>query len=144
MQTLCGLDCCDKCSLLEECGGCCQTNGHPLGGSCVAAEVLARAGQEEVLRLQRAKMDEINGLGFPGLHVDTLNLVIGRFINLAYPLPGGDTARFLKDHRVYWANQIEIPGSEWCYGVVGDEEFLLVCRCSSRGQAPELLLYQQR
>ena len=84
MQTLCGLDCCDKCSLLEECGGCCQTNGHPLGGSCVAAEVLARAGQEEFLRLQRAKMDEINGLGLPGLHVDTLNLVIGRYINLAY------------------------------------------------------------
>ena len=65
-------------------------------------------------------------------------------VNLAYPLPGGQAAQFLQDNRVYWGNQIEVPGSERCYGVVADETFLLVCRYGCEGRDPELVLYKKR
>ena len=44
MQTICGTDCCTQCVKQAECGGCIKTNGHPFGGTCVAAESVERGG----------------------------------------------------------------------------------------------------
>lgn len=144
MASICGTDCCENCAQRKTCGGCEQTNGHPFGGSCTAAEAVRRAGPEELLRQKQALIAEFNALALPGLQVNDLNLLNGSYVNLAYPLPGGQAARFLQDDRVYWGNQIEVPGSERCYGVVADETFLLVCRYGCKGRDPELVLYKKR
>ena len=122
MPSICGTDCCENCAQRKTCGGCEQTNGRPFGGSCTAAEAVRRAGAEELLRQKQALIAEFNALA----------------------LPGGQAAQFLQDNRVYWGNQIEVPGSERCYGVVADETFLLVCRYGCEGRDPELVLYKKR
>ena len=144
METICGTDCCARCAQRERCGGCRQTNGHPFGGSCVAAEAVQAAGLEELLRQKQALIAQINALALPGLRVSDMNLLNGGYVNLAYPLPGGQQARFLREDRVYWGNQVEVPGSDRCYGIVADASFLLVCRYGCQGSDPELVLYKKR
>ena len=50
----------------------------------------------------------------------------------------------LKDNKVYWGNQIEIPDSSRCYGVVADNEYLLVCEYGCGGADPQIILYKKR
>ena len=143
MASICGTDCCENCAQRKTCGACEQTNGHPFGGSCTAAEAVRRAGPEELLRQKQALIAEFNALALPGLQVNDLNLLNGSYVNLAYPLPGGQAAQFLQDNRVYWGNQIEVPGNERCYGVVADETFLLVCRYGCAGGPRQRVLYKK-
>lgn len=144
MISICGTDCCTKCDRLSECGGCIKTDGHPFGGSCVAAECIKKCGTEGCNALKKQLISEINGLGIEGLEVSDLNLLNGFFVNLEYTLPSGQTAKFLDDKNIYFGNQIEKQGSERCLGVVACNEFILVCEYSGFGVAPELLLYKKR
>ena len=145
MKTICELDCCDKCELLgKSCRGCAETNGHPCGGSCVAADAIFSGGMDTYLALKKAIIDEVNTLGIPGLRIEDLALLIGAYVNLAYPLPSGDAVKFLDDSKVYFGMQIERPGNERCYGVVADEKILLVCEYGEGGADPALLLYKKR
>ena len=50
----------------------------------------------------------------------------GFYVNLEYPLPNGQSVKLLEDNKVYLGNQIEIPGSGRCYGIVADEKYLEV------------------
>ena len=109
MASICGTDCCQNCAQRKTCGGCEQTNGHPFGGSCTAAEAVRRAGPEELLRQKQALTAEFNALALPGLQVNDLNLLNGSYVNLAYPLPGGQAAQFLQDNRVYWGQPDRSP-----------------------------------
>ena len=59
-------------------------------------------------------------------------------MNLEYPLPNGQSVKLLEDNRVYWGNQIEIPGNERCYGIVADDRYLLVCDYKCNGTEPGL------
>lgn len=95
-------------------------------------------------REKQAIIAELHALGIPGLRLTDLNLLNGGYVNLTYPLPGGGTARFLRDNDVYWGNQIEVPGSERCYGVVANAQFLLVCTYGCNGADPELVCYRKR
>ena len=144
MQSICGTDCCMQCTKRAECGGCIKTNGHPFGGTCVAAECVERGGMADLSRLKQQLIDEINALGLPHLHVDTLYLLNGGYVNLSYPLPNKTAVSFLTENRVYFGNQIERPDSERCYGVVCDETFLLVSEYGCNGADPQLLLYIKR
>lgn len=144
MQTLCQTDCCTQCVKQAECGGCIKTNGHPFDGTCIAAECVARGGMAELSCLKQQLIDEINALGLPYLHVDTLYLLSGGYVNLSYPLPNQTAVPFLTKNRVYFGNQIERPDSERCYGVVCDETFLLVSEYGCGGADPQLLLYKKR
>lgn len=119
-MTLCGLDCYPSCPRLADCGGCEACGGHPFGGDCAAAAIAEKGGPAALEREKQAIMAAFHALGIPGLRLTNLNLLSGAYVNLAYPLPGGGTARFLRDHDVYWGNQIEIPGSDRCYGVVAN------------------------
>lgn len=134
----CGMDCCKECTRLSECGGCDRCKGHPFGGSCIAE----RNGNFTELKTQL--ISEINGLGMEELVVNDLYLLNGAYVNLEYPLPNGTTAKFLNDKDVYLGNQIERAGSERCYGVVANEEFILVCEYGCNGAEPEILLYKRR
>lgn len=144
MLSICGTDCCDRCSQKEACGGCIQTGGHPFGGSCVAAQQIQNGGMTEFLKFKNDLIREINALEIPALTVTDLNLLNGVYVNLEYCLPNGHKVKLLEDHKVYLGNQIDIPGSRFCYGVVGDEKYLLVCTYGYNGADPQIVCYQKR
>ncbi len=137
-MTYCGSDCCKKCSRIAECGGCEQCSGHPFGGSCIAER------NKNFDELKKNLIDEVNGLCINGLVTDDLFLLNGAYVNLEYPLSNGTAVKFLKDEDVYLGNQIERVNSERCYGVVANEEFILVCEYECDGGKPEIVLYKRR
>ena len=138
MKTYCGENCCKECYRLQECGGCEKCQGHPFGGSCVAER------NKDFPSLKRLLIDEINNLGIKGLAVADLNLLTGSFVNLPYPLANGSTVRFLKDNDIYFGNQVEQPDSDRCFGIVANEDFILICEYGCNGSDPEIVLYKRR
>lgn len=138
MTTYCGNDCCKECDRLSACGGCERCQGHPFGGSCVAE----RNKGFPLLKCQL--IGEINAFGIAGLAVDDLNLLTGSYVNLPYPLANGSTVRFLIDDDIYLGNQVERADSDRCYGVVANEDFILVCEYGCNGSDPEIVLYTRR
>ncbi len=145
MASICGMDCCKECSRKEECGGCQKVKGHPFGkGTCIAAECMKRGGIEEFFHFKNILISEFNALGIEGLEVSDLNLLNGFFVNLEYPLANGQCVKLLQDHNIYLGTQIEIPGSDRCYGLVADDRYLLVCQYGCNGQKPEIILYKKR
>lgn len=138
IMTYCGINCCKDCDRLAECGGCEKCKGHPFGGSCVAER------NKDFQLLKRQLIDEINALGIRELTVSDLNLLTGSYVNLAYPLANGSTVQFLNDKDIYLGNQVEQAGSERCYGIVANEDFILVCEYGCNGSDPEIVLYKRR
>lgn len=137
-MTYCGTDCCKDCGRFRECGGCEKCNGHPFGGSCVTER------NKNFGELKKNLIDEINALQIKELIIEELYLLNGAYVNLEYPLPNGTTVKFLNDKDVYLGNQIERADSERCYGVVANEEFILVCEYGGNGTEPEIILYKRR
>lgn len=144
MVSLCGTECCQNCPRLSACGGCKKSEGHPFGGVCVAAEWVKAGGSKNLERQKKQLIEEFNSLGINGLHVEDLNFLSGCYVNLEYRLPNGLPVKLLEDNKVYLGNQIEIPRSDRCYGVIGDESYLLVCEYGCNGSAPEIVLYRKR
>ncbi len=97
-----------------------------------------------IKKFEEMLIEEINGLGIKNLQVKALNLLNGFYVNLEYPLPNGQSVRLLEDNNVYLGNQIEMPGSGRCYGVVADEAYLLVCEYGCNGEKPQIILYKKR
>ena len=91
-------------------------------------------------------IDEINDLHIEGMpRLDRLNALIGSYVNLEYPLPGGMKAKFLDDHVTYLGNQLETTnGEERCFGVLANADFILICTYAENGADPELVLYKKR
>ena len=89
---------------------------------------------------------EINALAIEGMpKVETLNALVGSYVNLAYRLPSGMTAKFLDDQTTYLGNQLESEfGGDRCFGVLANMEFILVCTYGRDGTDPELVLYKKR
>lgn len=143
MNTYCKLDCCEKCDLYKKsCKGCMESGGHPCGGSCPAAECIKEKGFDAFLKLKADLVEKVNSLKINGLEIQDLNLLIGGYVNLEYPLFNGTKVKFLEDNNIYFANQIEKEGSGRCYGVIADEKFILVCEYGSMGADPEIILYK--
>ena len=120
MMTYCGENCCKECDRLPECGGCEQCKGHPFGGSCVAER------NKDFPSLKRRLIDGINAFGIGELTVDDLYLLPGYYVNLSYPLENGSTVQFLKYKDIYLGNQVERTDSDRCYGIVANEDFILI------------------
>ena len=91
-------------------------------------------------------IDEINALGIEGMpKLEKLNALVGRFVNLAYPLPGGAAVPFLNDETTYLGNQLEDEsGGERCFGVLANMDFILISTYGKDGADPELILYKKR
>lgn len=83
-------------------------------------------------------ISEFNALGIRNLTVQDLNLLNGFFVNLEYTLPNGQRVKLLKDYDIYLGNQIEIPGSDRCYGLAADDRMLLVCEYGCGGETRRL------
>ena len=145
MNELCRRDMCSRCIFRNNpCEGCRETDGHPCGGSCTAAECVKKNGFESLMDFSQTLCAEINALGLDDLNVSSLNLLTGSYVNLSYPLPNGKTVDFLDNSRVYFGTQIEREGSERCLGVVCDDKFILVCEYGECGSDPEILIYKKR
>ena len=107
-------------------------------------EELSDDGQFEAFKKQL--VEEINGLSIEGMpRVKTLNALVGRYVNLAYRLPGGMEAKFLDDQTTYLGTQLESElGGDRCFGVLANMDFILICTYGKDGADPELILYKKR
>ena len=145
MSTYCGADS-GRCPHKANCRGCRDTGGSPFGGRCVAAEIVQAGGPEDYREFKRRLLEEINvllageGLG----RMETLFELVGAMVNLAYPTPGGEKVKLLNDKNIYLGAQLEVPGTDFCCGVVADETFLLLCRYKANGTEPELIAFRKR
>ena len=107
-------------------------------------EQLSDNGQFEAFKQQLIR--EINDLHIEGMpRVESLNALVGRFVNLAYPLPSGESVKLLNDGTTYLGTQLEPAfGGERCFGVLANMDFILVCTYEAEGKNPELVLYKKR
>lgn len=89
-------------------------------------------------------IEEINALDIKGMpKVEKLNALVGSYVNLAYPLASGITAKFLDDNATYLGNQLETENDR-CFGVLGNADFIMVSTYGINGEAPELIVYKKR
>ena len=107
-------------------------------------EELSDGGQFEAFKKQL--IDEFNSLHMEGMpEVKKLNALVGKYVNLEYPLPNGLKAKFLNDQTTYLGNQLESEfGGDRCFGILGNMDFILVCTYEKDGANPELVLYRKR
>ena len=107
-------------------------------------EQLSDGGQFEAFKQQL--INEINALQIDGMpKVDKLNALVGRYVNLAYHLPNGESVKFLNDQTTYLGNQLQSElGGERCFGVLANMDFILICTYGAQGADPELVLYKKR
>ncbi len=105
---------------------------------------LGDGGQFEAFKKQL--IDEINALKIEGMpKLEKLNALVGGYVNLAYPLPGGAQVKFLDDAATYLGNQLESErGDGRCFGVLANADFILICTYAEGGADPELVLYKKR
>ena len=148
--SICGLDCAG-CSFKENCGGCRETGGKPFGGECIVAECCDKKTADcgdfskNVCRLKQTLIREFNALGIEDLpEVTDLYALLGGFVNLEYRLPGGQTVKFWDDKKIYLGNQLEKIGTDRCYGLTADEEYLLVCEYGENGADPRIVVFRRR
>lgn len=144
-RTYCGADC-DRCPSKADCQGCLATGGSPFGGRCIAAEYIKLGGIDAYRQFRKTLLGEVNALlAQEGLGaVDGLFELAGKFVNLAYTMPSGETVKLLNDRNIYLGAQIEFADRGVCYGVVADAGFVLLCRYSVNGSEPELVVYKKR
>ncbi len=107
-------------------------------------EELSDNGQFEAFRQQL--VSEINALHIEGMpEVRKLIALVGKDVNLEYPLPGGMKARFLDDGATYMGTQLEPEfGGDRYFGVLAGLDFILVSTYEKGGANPELVLYKKR
>lgn len=144
MTTLCGADC-NECWSKKDCKGCVETSGHPHGGPCVAAECIKKCGQEGFQAYMQQTISEFNALNVKDMpQITKLTELIGSFVNLEYSMPNGGTVKLLDDTKIYLGYQVGKQGSDRCFGLVADEDFLVVCEYGCNGADPELVVYKKR
>ena len=68
--------------------------------------------------------------------------LVGSYVNLEYPLPSGIKAKFLNDQTTYLGTQLE--SDKFCYGVLANVDFILICTYEEEGNNPNLLLFKKR
>ncbi len=147
MNSICGANCAE-CPAKENCKGCANTNGCPYGKQCFVAKYILTGGMEAYQNFKKGLMDEINALDIPGMEkVSELYPLVGRFVNLPYPLPSRETVRFLCDDEMYLGAQVKNlfdDSGKSCFGVIARAEFLLVCEYGENCADPEIVVYKRR
>ena len=103
-------------------------------------------GKEKFDEFRKKLIDEINGLHIAGMpKVESLNALVGNYVNLEYILPNGKTAKFLNDGATYLGTQLECEfGGDRCFGIAANMDFILICTYEAEGENPELIIYKKR
>ncbi len=147
LRSICGANCAE-CPAQATCPGCAETNGCPFGRECFIARYIRLGGMENYQAFLKRLMEEVNALGIDGMgEVTALVPLVGHFVNLEYPIPGGGTVKFLRDDEMYLGAQVPDlldDSGKTCFGVIARESFLLVCQYGENGTDPELVLYRRR
>lgn len=147
MKALCGANCAE-CPSREMCKGCAETRGCPFGKQCSIAEFILAEGETAWLSLKKSLIDEINALNIEGMDkVTELYPLVGRFVNLEYPLPNGNYVKFLKDDEMYLGVQVTDlldESKKTCFGVIAGKGFLLICKYGEGCVNPEIVVYKKR
>ena len=150
MESICGADC-NNCGFGKNnnCKGCKQTNGCPFGNQCFVAKYILTGGKENYEIFKNQLIEEINDLNIPGMpKINELNSLNGTFVNLNYPLPNGNNAKFLNDNDIYLGTQIESEFNDGeilrCFGILANMNFILVSEYGPNGDNPELILFKKR
>lgn len=150
-ETVCGIDC-NTCAFKGECGGCVKSGGKPFGEACPVAVCCfgkkqnrcSECGEFSCTPKERL-IAEFNALGIEDMEkVTNLNVLRGSYVNLEYSLPSGEKTKFLNDNKLYFGNQICKKGANRFYGLIADENFLLVCEYGQYGSDPEVIIYKKR
>ena len=107
-------------------------------------EELSDNGEFEAFKQQL--IEEINDLHIEGMpKVESLNALVGQYVNLAYRLPSGAEVKFLDNGTTYLGTQLEPEfGGDRCFGVLANMDFILICTYEAEGANPELVLYKKR
>lgn len=146
-KTLCGANC-GECPSEKECKGCVETNGCPYGKQCFIAKYVLTGGFDNYVAFKKRLIEEINALNVEGMQpVTELYPLVGSFVNLEYPLPNGESVKFLKDDETYLGAQVKNlfdDDGKTCYGVIARENFILVCQYGENGVNPELVVFVRR
>ena len=103
-------------------------------------------GAEAFASFKKQLIEEINALHIEGMpKLETLNALVGGYINMEYQLPNGSQAKFLDDSATYLGNQLESTlVSGQCFGIAANADFILVCTYEENGENPELIVYKKR
>ena len=103
-------------------------------------------GEDKFNEFKMKIIDEFNELNIEGMpKVESLNALVGSYVNLEYRLPNGKIVKFLDDYATYLGTQLEcIYDHTKCFGLVANMEFLLVCTYETNGENPELIIYKKR
>ena len=98
----------------------------------------------EFEKFKKQLINEFNALDIEGMpKVEKLNALVGRYVNIEYPLPSGKTVKLLDDDATYLGNQLECGGGR-CFGLLANADLLMVASYGKDGAEPELLLYKKR
>lgn len=145
--SLCGANCAE-CQFKESCKGCAETGGCPFGKQCFIGKYILTGGIENYRAFKKGLIDEINALNIDGMQkVTELYPLVGNFVNLEYPLPGGATAKFLTDDEMYLGAQVENlfdDSKKTCYGVITRENFILICEYGENCENPQIVIFKRR
>ncbi len=138
MKSLCGTDCAN-CQWKSTCNGCSDEK-------CFIARYIKTGGMEKFEEFKHTLIEEFNALGVPGIpKIDELYALVGHFVNLEYPLPGGQKAKFLDDSSIYLGNQVECEfGEGRCYGLLACPDFLLVSEYGENCADPQIVMFVRR
>ena len=95
---------------------------------------------------KKTLIEEINGLHIEGMPpVTKLSALVGSYVNLEYPLSNGAKVKFLNDETTYLGTQLESEtDTGFCYGVVANVDFILICTYGKGGSDPKLVMYKKR
>ncbi len=151
METICGSDC-NECYRKDICPGCMATEGHPLGGDCVAANCCHSKGKECCAECCPGACEQISKLitEINSLHIKDMPEIVeiyeinGELINLEYTLPNGELIKFWNDTDIYWGTQVKKQNSEKNFGIAANQDFLLICEYYDEGAEPEIVIYKKR
>lgn len=96
-------------------------------------------------KFKKKLLKEINDLHIEGLpEITRLNALVGKYVNLEYPLPNGRNVKFLDDQTTYLGTQSEsdFEGDRY-FGVLAGMGFILICTYETDRTSPELVLYKK-
>ena len=147
MNSICGVNC-DECKIKDKCKGCANTNGHPWGGDCILAEFCYDKNgntKEKITEYKNNLLKEIYGLklGFIS-KIEELYPLNGIFVNLEYELPNGEKIKLLKDNNIYLGTQLPKKNSAGYYGIVADNDYILVSEYDNNYQNAKIIIYKHR
>ena len=149
-KSICGTDC-GKCGYGKNkgCKGCIESKGCPFGKKCFIAQYINMGGEASYNLFKEKLSEEFNKLNNPGMpKIHELFPLNGAFVNLAYPMPNGNSVKLLDDKEIYLCNQVECEFNDGelikCYGLVAGMDFLMVSEYGENCKDPELIVYKKR